>query len=299
MSVHGFGRKPMESYKIEPAICKNMGKRSIHKQEDELFSEWSEYKDENFCQDGLHYTGRESNDSGYWNMLRDDKEESRWWASNIRCLFLTKDYNDQGDGFGVDTRYETGLNNITDGVYYQFFSRYLQLLYGIMHINPSTFEYPDLDEVKNPDTYLDYFHEAPVVRINTKKMSGGSVCKWSDLAAYLQKDNERIKRQMGIYDANIVVVCQGSDWNIDEDHTAPYHILDVVYQKYPDMKIWEKGDGWIYYSEQAKVVIVHEYHMSCFSVSYAEYYKATGYVAEFLKEHPEYLRTSGEQVFVE
>lgn len=263
--------------------------KSIHEQESALFEEWPEHDNALFCPDGLHHTGVAVKNEDYWEMNPDNIEEEKWQDSPLRCIFLTKDHNLQGDEEGVDVRYETGLNNDTNSVYYYFYARYLQLLYGLMHIDLNTFEYPPFEIAQNEDTYLNYFHNAPVVRINTKKIAGTESCPSDVLSSYLLRDQNFIHRQIQIYDANIIIVCQGTGWRIDSDHTYPCHILDMLYNKYPDMKQWCDDNYWIYYSEQTKTIFVHEWHPSK-PVSYEDYYEGVQYVAEFLKEHPDYLR---------
>ena len=109
---------------------------SIHEKEDYLFSRWIDYYKSLFCWDGLHRTGKKIKENGYWKLVPDNKEESIWESSPLRCIFLTKDYNHQGDYEGIDIRKEVGRNNITDSIYYPFHRMYLMLLYGIMHKLP-------------------------------------------------------------------------------------------------------------------------------------------------------------------
>jgi len=267
-----------------------MQQKSIHEQEEAIFNEWIEHDNILFCKDGLHYSGIASKEDGYWNMdYPDGKEELNWFGSPIRCLFLTKDHNLQGDKQGVDVREETGYNNDTDTVYYQFYARYLQLLYGLMHIDINTFAYPSLEECQNTDTYLGYFHKAPVVRINTKKIAGGSSCNVATLAKYLNRDAEQIKKQIAIYNANIIVVCQDCMWDLTSNHDNICYIMDLINQQYPDMKKWREDNGFIYYSDSTKTIILHEWHVGA-RVSYQDFYEGVRYVSEFLKEHPNYLR---------
>lgn len=269
---------------------------SIHELENELFRRWPGHDNDLFCPDGLHHTGQPLKDKEHWIVDENGKEEELWKASSIRCLFLTKDHNLQGNEEGVDVRCETGYDNTNGKVYSSFYGKYLMLLYGLMHIDTSTFDYPQLNVAKEVNNFFNYFHSAPVVRINVKKIAGGSSCSNNTLAKAMAQDIELCKKQICIYDANVIVVCNGNGWDINADHSVCNHMLDMIYQLYPDLKPWHSGceknnDTWIYYSEKSQVIVIHEYHMSA-RKSYEEYYTPTKMVADFFKAHPEYLRNN-------
>ena len=216
-----------------------MEKCSISQQEDALFQGWPDGDSDLFCPDGLHRTGYPSKESGCWQMVSDEQAENRWMNSKIRCLFLTKDHNLQGDQEGVDVRCETGKDNTNDRVFYRFYARYLMLLYGLTRINLTTFTYPSLDEAKNPSNYLCHFYKTPVVCVNVKKIGGESTCSQKTLSSYLTKDKDKIIKQLHIYDANVIIVCQGEPWNPSRNQNDLCHILDLVYEMYPDLRPWK------------------------------------------------------------
>ena len=276
----------------------------IHELEDKLFQEWEEHLkqridsetvDNMMCYDGLHYTGIEDNSQGYWKMKPDNKEEELWKTAKIRPLFLTKDHNLQGDDGGVDVREETGLRNDTDNVYYPFYAKYLMLLYGITKINPENGFYPTLEEAKNSGNYLANFYKVPVVRMNLKKIAGESSCSNDILQDYIENDIDLIRRQIALYQPNVIVCCHGAGyaprWHKPDNGENP--IMTMLKDLYPDMqsvKFKEFESYNLYYSETSNVVIIHEWHPSKPDISYEDYYSVIPELAKFLQENPNVIR---------
>lgn len=255
---------------------------TLREKEQRLLEQWwAEYgNDPLFCFDGLHLVGKNRKDSGAWVMDESDcpgKNERIWNDAKVRCLFLTKDHNLCGDEEGVDIRTETGYDNSTDGLYHQFYARYLILLYGLCHINLLSGEYPSFEVASNQDIYWDNFMEAPVVRINTKKIAGFAQCPEPLLREYIEKDKGWLKRQIGLYGANIIVVCDGT-----EDDNP---MLDLVKDIFPDLKntvLDGKEDPWVMYSAKDKVAVIWEWHMSA-RIAYADYYDAVRHLSDAIK----------------
>ena len=257
---------------------------TLREKENQLLEEWWNAHGNNplFCYDGLHLVGKASKDSGAWEMDESDypgKNEQVWNNSKVRCLFLTKDFNLNGDDEGVDIRKETGYDNSTDGLYHHFYSRHLMLLYGLCHIDLKTGEYPPFEEASNQDVYWDYFMEAPVVRINVKKIAGGPKCSKSLLREYIKKDKDRLKNQIDLYNANVIVVCNGAE--------TDNPILELVKEMHPDLRnivLEGKGDPWVMYSAKDRVAVIWEWHMSQ-SVAYADYYDAVRHLSEAISSN--------------
>jgi hypothetical protein len=271
---------------------------NITQQEDLLFQEWkrhqknrlmgeiSEQKVEDlFCKDGLHHVGKADKSSGAWSILSNSQEIQLWNDSFIRPVFLTKDYNHQGDFEGVDNRFETGLDNRSnrsDKIYFRFYLKYLTLLFGLHHINRDTWEYPTCDEARR--LCLKFFQEsAPVVRINLKKIAGESRCSDSTLRSYISEDKQFIKRQLEIYNYNLIVCCHGGErvteceWLNPIMHFIKFDICDGDLQEYK----FGNEPIFLYYSKSKRIIVLHEWHMS-HSVSCEDYYQAVSQVARFL-----------------
>lgn len=255
---------------------------TLREKEQELLEQWwKEYdNDPLFCYDGLHLVGEASKATGAWEMDESacpGKNEKVWNDAKVRCLFLTKDHNLGGDEEGVDFRRETGYDNATDGLYHQFYARYLMLLYGLCHIDPATGDFPSFEEASNQDTYWDFFMEAPVVRINAKKIAGYASCPEPMLREYIERDKARLKEQIGLYDANIIVVCDGAE--VDNP------MLGLMKEMHPDLKntiLEGKEDPWVMYSAKDKVVVIWEWHMSA-RIAYADYYDAVRHLSEAIR----------------
>lgn len=256
---------------------------TLREKEQQLLKKWWAKYGGNplFCFDGLHIVGEARKISGAWRMDESGcpgKNELAWKDAKVRCLFLTKDHNLNGDEEGVDLRMETGYNNCTDQLYHQFYARYLMLLYGLCHINLASGDYPPFEDARNQDNYWDYFMEAPVVRINAKKIGGNQRCPESLLRRYIEKDLIWIKEQIGLYNANIIVICDGA-----ESDKNP--MLYLVREMYPDLKntiLEGKEDPWVMYSAKHKVVVLWEWHMS-YGIAYAEYYDAVRHLSEAIR----------------
>ena len=215
-------------------------------------------------------------------MEPDNKEEDLWNNQLIKPIFLTKDHNLNGDEEGVDVRLETGLDNVTDKVYYQFYARYLILLYGINHVTKEG-EFPTFEEASIRENYLRNFHsECAVVRINMKKIAGGAYCYPSELEKYISHDEAFIRKQLQLTPGNVYICCDGSD-------NSP--ILRFLLSEFKDATpIHYKGEeyNYLYYSHKHNIVIIHEWHMSN-RVKYKTYYQAVYQLARFIKENPDFL----------
>ena len=275
----------------------------IHEKENQLFRQWEEYVkerldsetvDDLFCYDGLHYTGEPDKSSGYWLMQRDYREEELWNNAFIRPAFLTKDHNLNGDEEGVDIRTETGMNNDNNNVYHAFYARYLQLMYGLGHIDPHTYDCPSFEEASQKENYLSFFHhDAAVVRINVKKIAGYESCPHQLLQEYVLFDQEYIRRQLGLYRPNVIICCDGSDFKPNQRDVITNPIMEMLFHFYPDLKAYhypEDEYNFIYFSEAEKVIVLHEWHPSSRSVSYHDYYLAIPQLCKFLKQHLQFLQ---------
>lgn len=270
---------------------------TIYEKENALFEEWmqhekkwtgysEDYLNGHFCWDGLHFTGKPSvpqkgDDGYYWRIMDGDgKQDEIWTKSFIKPVFLCKDHN--GDE-AVDEREETGYSN--ESFYHRFYGKYLMLLYALINYDPVTRSFPPIEEAWERDNCWlgekGFFH-APVVRINLKKVSGSASCSNYELDKYIKNDLEYITRQKDIYEgANVFICCHGGE--------TCNPIMDLLKEKwFPGMKLYNDS-RFLWYDEQKKVVVLHEWHMSAPGVSYEEYYSAVAELHEFLNEYPDFL----------
>lgn len=279
---------------------------SLRQKEELLFRKWEKRLEglgldkELFCYDGLHYLGKAVKDPCWRIAPTAGLAERKWDSSPIRCLFLTKDHNLQGEDEGVDFREESGLDNGSDKMYWQFYMRYTMLLYGLYHYDPVVGKCPSLDEVQDRDMLLEAFQqEIPVVRMNTKKIAGGSSLDKGDLFSHIQRDRDLINEQMDLYDANVFVVCDGSEFgSLDNLREEPRMnpIMALMLERYTDLRLYkyagpakEYGSySFIFFSQGHHVIVIWEYHPS-HRVSYKEYYAPLSHFEDFMGHHPGFL----------
>ena len=237
-----------------------------------------------FCPDGLHYTGYPDKTSGRWLINGDNRQDNLWNEQTIKPILLTKDHNHWGENEGVDNRTETGLKNDSDGVDF-FHIKYLTLLYGLSKINKNG-DYPSFAEASNADNYLKNFHhDAAVVRINAKKIAGGSECPYQLLDMYISHDKDFIIRQINLYQPNVIVCCDSTE----ELKKNP--ILRFLLEEYdnPIRIIYEDEEyNFLYYSPKYNIIIIHEWHPSRV-MSPELYYRAVPHLARFIREHSAFL----------
>lgn len=270
---------------------------TIYDKEQALFAEWiehekwtgdsEEYLNGHFCWDGLHFTGMPSeridgkDGHSYRIMNGDNKQEEIWKNAFIKPLFLCKDYN--GDE-SVDVREETGYSD--EKLYWRFFKKYLILLYALTNFNQKTQSFPSYEECCIKENYWlgdkGFFH-APVVRMNLKKVAGGSSCPDSLLQKYVNNDYQYITRQIDLYDANVFVCCHSGEvlnpiwdlmwWNKD--------LKQGLFKE--ELRQFDKTDYSFWYSEEQKKVILSVPHMSKI-VDAWEFYRPIPIFERFLRE---------------
>lgn len=266
--------------------------------EESLFEKWQNHLEKRighddikrlFCPDGLHYLGEVYQPDGkHWEMKETpQKAEIIWSSSRIRCLFLTKDYNHGGDDEGFDSRIETGINNSTRNLSDLFYRRYISLLYGLCHTNPTDGSYIGYSSLPEPKELLKAFQTSlPSVRINLKKLAGGSICEDKELKSYIESDKDYIIKQMRFYDANVIVCCYGTDYKKNP-------IMNLLRDLYPDLTLFDTGnnDKFVFYSPSQYVIVLHEWHPSYPGISDETYYSAIDRISRFIKTNPRFLKS--------
>jgi len=257
-----------------------------------LFEEWIKHErwtgysneelNDSFCWDGLHFTGAPSVplprlDGGFYRIMNpDDNQDKIWEKAYLKPVFLCKDHN---GAEWVDVREETGYSN--ERFYHQFYGKFLMLLYALTNYNPKENTFPSFEEscdINNSWLGDRGFFHAPVVRINLKKVFGSASCGDFELNKFIENDFDFITRQKNIYKgANIFVCCHGGE--------SFNPIMDLLKKWFPDMKPY-KNSGFLWCDVSNKVVVLHEWHMSCCCISYKRYFGAISVLREFLGENP-------------
>lgn len=135
--------------------------------------------------------------------------------------------------------------------------------------------FPDIE------TAQESFETKPWVRVNLKKVPGGSSIDNGLLALYVDKFRSLLQKQLVIYkDASIYLDCTRRCG------------IDLLRELYPDIKAFGDGDDeWIYFSEKHHFIIVNSYHPS-YPVSGGEeayYNRMRNAIHSFFQEYPNFL----------
>lgn len=248
--------------------------KDYHKLENELFARWEaksnrleieknrsdkdNCKSTNVIPDGMMYRGeiifQDNND---WDRKCGD-EYIRWEKAPLRLIMLTKDnINDVDDKYSWDKRLEIACNNKEDyekcrTTYPKFYKNYIRWIYCMLtpEIKDEHWKVKTFDEADDFSKSMKYMiHEAPLVRINVKKQTGGTSIKDNVLRKYVNDYADEIVEQIKIYDANILFCC--------EPHRI---ILKLIKEKILKDLEDVNGKDWMYYSPTKKVLVVHSYH---------------------------------------
>lgn len=286
-----------------------MNKETYKDREDRLFQEWremykkkyeewyenKEFEDDMFCEDGLLYRGEheivvnELEKKKYW-VRRPGNETEIWDNAKVRLLILTKDTPENSEQ--CDVREEAGRKNPTDGNIVTsgkyFYKNLTMWSYALIRMlsgeKRETYEdLPDWDKLR------EYYETDPIARVNCKKEIGESTCADNVLKNHMEDFQEFLKTQINMYDANIILCC-GKDKSI-KDFVNKYCISDLKEYSFSDYK-----EISLYFSPLTKKIIIHSYHPSMIGRSeefLEKYYeKMMDVVEAFLKEYPEFIRTS-------
>ena len=239
---------------------------NIKRKEKELFNEWKESLEDDFCiNGGLLFRGSFSlhepyNGSCKWKR-EEGNEEELWKTSNRRIMILTKDLNDSDGGW--DIRQENcGRKDVPESmmmenkVNYKDISFYRKLKRWIYALSVSSNEtdIPSFEFVKSHSSELAHFYEeAPLVRINCKNTIGSNTVSNTKLKYYINRDSNFLTKQIKLYQANIIICCGHQNG----ENTI---LNSLVRKAYPDINLVDKTGEWIYHSEQSNVLVIDSYH---------------------------------------
>lgn len=256
----------------------------IHKQEELIFTEYQELLGggREVSPDGLHYLGESYYDceNKCWGRLPGNEEVDwkRYCEQKRGLVILTKDLN---DNIAWDIREELGRKKDTEeptaSIYYAFYRNLRCWIYGLLNIDSDGLmpEYPSTNVAQ------ECFETKPWVRLNLKKVPGGSFITNDTLAQYIDKFRSLLLKQLGIYkEASIYLDCTRRNG------------IELLRELYPDIKAFGDGDDeWIYFSEEHHFIIVNSYHPSCCLSGGEEayYYRMRNAVHVFFQEHLNFL----------
>lgn len=232
-------------------------RNEIHLQEEAILRDWQSKAQlledaDNLVTDGLLLRGEIYYQDGYWYRHFGD-EEKQWQDAKRRLLILTKDLNDTE---AWDIRQETGRHNTVAFNYntaIPFYKNLRMWSYGLL--NTSADHYPGFQEAQDQNIVGRFYERAPIARVNCKKQVGSSSISDKTLNLYLETYAEFLKKQIALYDADIILCCGCSnEKNI---------ILNFVHAQYlPDLESVPDTGDWIYYSPSSRKIVVNSYHPS-------------------------------------
>lgn len=238
----------------------------LKQQEQQILDEWRQFAAsrndaEEFSEDGLLLRGEIYYADGAWHRKAGNEEE-QWLKARRRLLILTKDLNDTE---AWDIRQETGRRNTTLFSYRQglpFIKNLRMWSYGLLHT--TTQKTPDFATARNMELSGPFFETAPIVHVNCKKQCGGASISNALLSRYLDTYAHFLKRQIALYDANVILCCgYARERNL---------ILDFVRSQYlPDLEIVPQTEDWVYYSPETEKWVINSYHPSA-RIGYEECY---------------------------
>lgn len=266
---------------IETIITSTAMTMKLHKKEEALFDRWAERarklrESDEITKDGLLYRGELWFD-GYNQVRRKADEEQLWTDAGMRLLILTKEL-DEDDGW--DIRGESGRvpsPRLTCRTAYRFFPNLELWVYGLMNI-PDRKVIP-FAKADNEVRLQGFFENAPLARINCKKQPDNHAVNNAVMQKYMENYADLLAEQIGMYGAD-VILCLGGQGLL-----AGF----IKRHLYPDL---EQINEHCYYSAEANVAVVKQYH-PCYNVySRKEMYDAMmkDYQA-FLKATPQFPAT--------
>ena len=257
-------------------------KKNIHDEEDRIFGAYQarlqqKGLSDEVSADGLHYLGRfVYSDFGTWGRERGDEEAK--WAEACRqkrgLVVLTKDLNDEE---AWDIREEHGRKNGTtvptpSGI--AFYRNLRTWVYGLVSMNEQGVmpAWPDARVAQA------HFEETAWVRMNLKKVPGGSTLATKVLQDYIGEFKDLLLEQLALYaGASIYVDCANREG------------VALLRELYADVRAFgTDADPWIYYSEKGQFIVVNTYHPSYVGLGQAHYDNMREAVADFFKAHPHF-----------
>lgn len=229
-------------------------KKNIHDEEERIFGAYQarlqqKGLSDEVSADGLHYLGRfEYSGSDTWGRQRGDEEAK--WAEACRqkrgLVVLTKDLNDEE---AWDIREEHGRKNgnaVPEPSTAPFYRNLRAWVYGLVSMNEQGVmpAWPDARVAQA------HFEETAWVRMNLKKVPGGSTLATKVLQDYIGEFKDLLLEQLAFFGAD--------------------------------------ADPWIYYSEKGQFIVVNTYHPSYVGLGQEHYDNMREAVADFFKAHPHF-----------
>lgn len=255
----------------------------IHEEEELIMRDWEAAaavhgEQEGLVTDGLLLRGEIYYSGSFWHRKPGDEEE-RWNTAPRRLLILTKDLNDDE---AWDIRQETGRYNTAAFSYSRaipFYKNLRMWSYGLLNVTRDGC--PPFSEASDMEKSGPFYENAPIARVNCKKQTGRGSIHNRELLMYLERYAPLLKRQIALYDADIILCCGSSGGrNVILDFVKSQYLVDL--QQIP-------GTGnWIYYSPSCGKIAVNSYHPSArigYEDTYTDMMHAMTCALEYINAH--------------
>ena len=258
---------------------------SYNKKLNELFEEWKNKSKENkhtqFCRDGLMYKGDvydEIND-----LKSPGNEDELWHSAPKRVLFLCKDGNNSGCSVTQDYKawhYHKKGKNITK----DFPRNIAYWLYGLLNVDETGLA-PEF-ETLTVEKITDFFDKTPFALVNCKKEAGGGTVDGKVLQRHIDLYKEYINKEIEILNPDIIV-CGGT-------RKSFFYGSGNIYEPFQ----YISDNGWIYYNEPLKKLIIASWHPSYPKRSYGKVTEESVYTEmmaaykEFIDKYPDFLKNN-------
>ena len=257
-------------------------KKTIYEEENRIFGAYKarlQQKGSDFevSADGLHFWGRfVYGDFGTWGRERDNEEAK--WAEACRkkrgLVVLTKDLNDEE---AWDIREEHGRKNgnaVPEPSTAPFYRNLRAWVYGLVSMNEQGVmpAWPDARVAQA------HFEGTAWVRMNLKKVPGGSTLATKVLQDYIGEFKDLLLEQLALYaGASIYVDCANCEG------------VALLRELYTDVRAFGADAApWIYYSEKGQFIVINSYHPSYHGLGEGHYDNMREAVADFFKAHPHF-----------
>lgn len=226
-------------------------------------------------EDGLLYRGKfQTLENGAIQRLPGN-EEQMWNECKCRVMFITKDVNGETYDIRKDPARTPKVNQITT----PFFKKMAYAVYGFHHIKDG--KAPVFENLNNEEC-MDYYENAPIVRINCKKTAGKESISKGTFNKYTSKSHERctlLVEQIRLWNPTIIVSC-GSD-------TVYPFLHEHIFRKWENNKSAKGGSHYIYCPEE-NVIVINGTHPAATS-AYEEYYEyLMSAIEDVIERYPEF-----------
>lgn len=225
-----------------------------HKKEEQLFERWAQrahklHDSDEITKDGLLYRGETWFD-GFNQVCRPADEEQLWDDAGMRLLVMTKEL-DEDDGW--DLRAESGRvpsPRLTNRTAQRFFPNLELWAYGLLTI-PERKIIP-FSKADFPTRLQGFYENAPIARVVCKKQPAAKAASNAVMQKYLDNYADLLAEQIAMYQADIILCLGGQGVMVK---FIQKHLLNDLQQVNESC----------YYSPQANVLVVKQYH-PCYNV---------------------------------